>query len=102
MIDPQPVHVPVMLDEVIQWLAPQNGGRFAAGTLGPGGHARALAERVGPTGLVIATDRDPAAVAAAKSRLADLPIRAVVADFADLASVLADQEIGSLDGVVLD
>ena len=41
------------------------GGVLVDGTLGGGGHTRALAERVGPQGLVLAMDRDPAAVAAA-------------------------------------
>lgn len=97
-----PLHVSVMPEEILHWLAPAAGGRFADGTLGAGGHSRAIAERVGPRGVVLATDRDPAAVAVAGRRLADLPIRAVVADFADLADVLREQGIGLLDGIVLD
>jgi 16S rRNA C1402 N4-methylase RsmH len=47
---------------VVEWLRPRPGDTIVDGTLGGGGHARALAERVGPDGLVIALDRDPAAV----------------------------------------
>jgi len=92
-----------MLDEVIDWLAPQLGGRFADGTLGAGGHAVALAERVGPGGRVIATDRDPLAVVAAEARFAHCPqVHAVVADYAELPQIVAELGAGPLDGVVLD
>ena len=69
MTEPEVVHVPVMLDEVVQWLAPRAGMVLVDGTLGGGGHARALAERVAAEGLVIALDRDPAAVEAACERI---------------------------------
>ncbi len=59
---PRSEHVPVMLAEVLAWLDPQPGQIFVDGTLGGGGHTRAIAERVGPSGLVIALDRDLAAV----------------------------------------
>jgi 16S rRNA (cytosine1402-N4)-methyltransferase len=72
------------------------------GTLGAGGHARALAERVGQTGLVLALDRDPAAVAAAERALAGLPVRPVHASFRDLHETLARQQIAAVDGIVLD
>jgi 16S rRNA (cytosine1402-N4)-methyltransferase len=60
MTDPSPVHVPVMLDQVVDWLAPRPGAVIVDGTVGGGGHTRALVERVGPAGLVIGLDRDPA------------------------------------------
>ena len=63
-------HEPVLLAEVLEGLNPQPGGVFVDGTLGGGGHARAIAQRVGPTGRVIGVDRDPAAVAAADESLA--------------------------------
>ena len=40
MSDPAPVHVPVMLDEVVRWLDPRPGGVIVDGTLGGGGHTR--------------------------------------------------------------
>jgi len=94
--------VPVLLAEILEGLAPQPGGIFVDGTLGGGGHARALAERVGPSGRIIALDRDPAAVEAATMHLADLPITAVEANFCDLPEVLADLGIAAVDGILLD
>ena len=96
------VHVPVMLDQVIQWLDPRPGAVLVDGTLGGGGHTRVLAERVGTDGLVIGIDRDPAAIAAAQQNLADLPVRSVHANFCDLPEVLAELEISLVDGVLLD
>ncbi len=97
-----PVHVPVLLDEILRWAAPRPGAVIVDGTLGGGGHTRALAERVGPNGSVIALDRDPAALAAAEDRLAGLPVRLIHANFCDLPEVLQALEIREVDGVVLD
>jgi 16S rRNA (cytosine1402-N4)-methyltransferase len=102
MDTPTPIHVPVLLDELLDLLQPPNGGVIVDGTLGGGGHARALAQRVGPAGMVIALDRDSAAVAAAGHNLADLPVKPVQANFCDLPEVLAGLGIRAVAGVVLD
>jgi 16S rRNA (cytosine1402-N4)-methyltransferase len=96
-----PVHVPVMLDEVLHWLAPAPGKIYLDGTLGGGGHTRALAERVGD-GSVIALDRDPAALAAAEGNLAGLPIKLVNANFCETPEVLEQLGMTAVDGIVLD
>ena len=83
------VHVPVLLEPVVQWLAPRPGMVLVDGTLGGGGHARALAERVEPGGLLLALDRDPAAIAAAEATLVGLPVCLAHANFCDLPEVLA-------------
>jgi len=91
-----------MLDEVVDWLNPHEGAVLFDGTLGGGGHTRALAERVGLSGMVIATDRDPAAIAAAERNLAGLPVKLVHANFCDLPEILHYLNISAVDGVVLD
>jgi len=98
----EPIHVPVLMAEVINALAPRAGGVYADGTLGGGGHARALAEAVGPQGCVVAVDRDPAAVAKAAELLRGLPVRAVHANYADLPEVLDALKIEFVDGFLLD
>ena len=102
MAESASVHVPVLLDEVVRWLAPGERGVFVDGTLGGGGHSRALAERVGSHGLVIALDRDPAAVARAAATLAHLSVKAVQANFCDLPEVLDALGLQQVDGIVLD
>ena len=102
MSDPAPVHVPVMLDEIVRWLDPRPGAVIVDGTLGGGGHTRALAQRVGPDGRIIALDRDPAAVAAAEKNLAGLPVEPVHANTCDLPEVLGGLGIEQVDGVLMD
>lgn len=97
-----PRHVPVLLDEVLAALDPQPGGIFVDGTLGGGGYTRALAERVGRAGDVIALDRDPSALAAAEVNLAGLPVKLVQSNFCELPEVLDQLDIDTVDGVVLD
>jgi 16S rRNA (cytosine1402-N4)-methyltransferase len=97
-----PIHIPVLLDEVLDWLMPQPGQVLVDGTLGGGGHTRRLAERLQPGGRVVALDRDPQAVAAAEQNLASLPVKPVCANFCHLPDVLAELCLGAIDGVVLD
>ncbi|MGD9723432.1 MAG: 16S rRNA (cytosine(1402)-N(4))-methyltransferase RsmH [Pirellulales bacterium] len=99
---PHSVHLPVMLEEVLAWLDPQPGQTFVDGTLGGGGHTEALARRVGPSGLVIALDRDPQALEAAERRLAGQPINLVGANYCELPEVLAQLEIPAVQGILLD
>ena len=95
-------HVPVLAAEISEWLDPQPGQVLVDGTLGGGGHTRLLAERLSPNGLVVAMDRDPAAIDRAADVLAGLPVTLVHSDFAELPETLAQLEIPSIDGVLLD
>ncbi len=96
------IHVAVLLDEVVHWLRPRQGAVVVDGTLGGGGHTRALAGAVGADGRVIALDRDPDAVERAKTELGGLPVTIVQANFCDLPEVLKELGIETVDGVVLD
>jgi 16S rRNA (cytosine1402-N4)-methyltransferase len=55
-------HVPVLAAEVIRFASPQPGETVVDCTFGGGGHSRLIAERLGPDGLLICIDRDPAAI----------------------------------------
>lgn len=96
------IHVPVLAEEVLRLLAPQPGHVVVDGTLGGGGHTRLLTERVGPDGFVLAMDRDPAALEAAETNLAGLPVKLAHANFCDLPEVLTEVGIDVVDGVLLD
>jgi 16S rRNA (cytosine1402-N4)-methyltransferase len=102
MTIPATVHVPVMLDEVIAGLSPQPGSILVDGTLGGGGHARALADLVDPSGRVIAFDRDPAAVERAKKLFADLPVTPIRASYGATRFELDNLGIPNVQGVLLD
>ena len=96
------VHVPVLPREVLEWLKPEHGQTFVDGTLGGGGHTRLLAEQVGKHGLVIAFDRDAAAIEAAESSLRGLPITLVHASFCELPELLKQLHVPAVSGVLLD
>ncbi len=102
MCDPSSVHVPVMPDEVVRWLAPRPGAVLVDGTLGGGGHTRLLVDRVGPNGQIIALDRDPAAVEAADLHFTGRLVEPVHANFCDLPEVLGGLGTAEVDGVLLD
>ncbi len=95
-------HIPVLFNEVLEWLAPAPGKIFVDGTLGGGGHTEALARAVGPTGLVVAADLDPAALVRCEVRLAGLPVKLAGTNYADIPEVLDDLEIQGVDGILLD
>ena len=97
-----PQHVPIMTDEVVDWLRPRSGDVVVDGTLGGGGHTRRLAECVGTDGVVIALDRDPAAVELAERTLSGLPVKIVQSNYCDLPEILEQLEITAIAGVVLD
>ena len=99
---PRP-HVPVLAGELIEALDPQPGQVAVDCTLGGAGHARLLAERLGPAGLLIGIDRDPLAEAAFAELAAEVPCRTRLlrADFAAGLEMLLDEGVRA-DMVYLD
>lgn len=96
-------HEPVMLEEVVEALRPASGRLILDGTLGGGGHTRALLER---GASVVGIDQDPEAIAEALRRVpedqADRFV-AIRANFADFPSVLEEAGLtAGLDGILLD
>jgi 16S rRNA (cytosine1402-N4)-methyltransferase len=102
MTEAPSVHVPVMLQQVLDQLAPRPGMVLVDGTLGGCGHARALAEIIGGEGVLIGIDRDPAAIENAQRTMHGLPVRLAQANYCDLPEVLEQLEIPQVDGVLLD
>jgi 16S rRNA (cytosine1402-N4)-methyltransferase len=96
------MHVPVLLDEVLQLLVPERGGLFVDCTVGLGGHSRAVLQR--GASRLIAIDRDPAALAIARDALAEFGERVelVHADYRELAQMLDERSVEVVDGVLAD
>ena len=65
----KPQHVPVLLDESLEFLNVHPGATVCDATLGLGGHSAAIARRLGGAGTLICFDRDPEAMAAAQEKL---------------------------------
>jgi 16S rRNA (cytosine1402-N4)-methyltransferase len=103
-----PRHVPVLLEEVLEYLNVRPGGVICDATLGLAGHSSEIAKRLGGKGRLIGFDRDPAAMEAAKVRLEE--VRAELGDgmpevvfepraFSEASSLI---EPGSLNGLLAD
>ena len=94
-------HVSVMPKEVLQAIQPKNGGRYADGTVGGGGHAALILEASKTGSWLGGSDRDGAAVEAASSRLAPFRGRFEIRK-GSFGSLVDWIEPESLDGVLLD
>jgi 16S rRNA (cytosine1402-N4)-methyltransferase len=94
-------HHAVLAAEAVAALAVRPEGIYVDGTFGRGGHSRLILERLGPRGRLIALDRDPQAVAAARG-LADTRFCIVHAAFSALAHTLHSQGVALADGMLFD
>lgn len=95
-------HYPVMLNEVLEHLAPVDGGVYVDGTFGAGGYTKAILDAADCT--VVAIDRDPDAQKRADGLKADYGGRLVFIKgcFGDVAALLAEAGFEKVDGFVLD
>jgi 16S rRNA (cytosine1402-N4)-methyltransferase len=103
LLDMPRTHVPVLAGELIEALDPQVGQVAIDATLGGAGHARLVAERLGPAGLLIGIDRDPLAEASFAELAADARCRTrfLRADFASGLRQLAAEDVRA-DLIYLD
>uniref|UniRef100_A0A803XNY7 Methyltransferase 15, mitochondrial 12S rRNA N4-cytidine n=1 Tax=Meleagris gallopavo TaxID=9103 RepID=A0A803XNY7_MELGA len=99
------LHIPVMVEEVINCLSPQSGQRFLDMTFGAGGHSTALLEKASNI-TIYALDRDPTAYKIAQQLSESYPkqIQALLGQFSQSEALLISSgvEPGTLDGVLLD
>jgi 16S rRNA (cytosine1402-N4)-methyltransferase len=97
-------HTPVMLEKVLQSLRCKPGGIYVDGTLGGGGHARAILENTAPDGLLIGIDRDDDALLESEKRLQPFGQRKILikGNFADIGEILTNLNIRKVDGILLD
>src|SRR5687767_2204481 len=96
-------HVPVLAGELIDLTAPAPGETAVDCTFGAGGHARLMADRLGPAGTLVCIDRDPAAQERFDefAREASCDTRFLRLDYADGLALLRDEGLGA-DIVYLD
>jgi len=98
----EPRHQPVLPAEVMHFLEPSQGQTIVDATVGAGGHARLIAERLGPLGRLIGLDQDLTMLELAQPRLLDVPATLVQANFDQLPVVLEERGLSAVDGVLAD
>lgn len=94
-------HRSVLAQEAVAALDIQPAGTYVDATFGRGGHSRLILDRLGGKGRLVVLDRDPAAVAVARS-WADPRVSAVHRSFGHLGEVLEALGVGPVDGLLLD
>ncbi|WP_035383348.1 16S rRNA (cytosine(1402)-N(4))-methyltransferase RsmH [Ferriphaselus sp. R-1] len=94
-------HATVLLQEAVEALEIKPDGIYVDGTFGRGGHSRLILQRLGPHGRLIALDKDPLAIAAAR-QITDVRFQIAHSAFADLGEVLQALQVPRVDGVLLD
>jgi len=100
----QDPHLPVLLRETLEVFEGKDLKVFFEGTVGAGGHARAILEAHPEIERYLACDRDPRALALAKERLASWgkKVEWIHGPFAELESFLEEKKIDSIDGFLID
>ena len=98
------MHIPVLYQEVIDFLEPRNGSRFIDATAGAGGHTIGLLKESSPDGIVLAMDRDPEAISIASQRLSEFNERVVLvnASYERMAIEASKHGLTGVDGVLMD
>jgi 16S rRNA (cytosine1402-N4)-methyltransferase len=99
-----PVHVPVLLDEVIAALQPRRGDYFVDCTVGLGGHAAAILEQISPSGKLLGIDADPKAIKVSQDRLSDYGKAVILVNdnFVNLEAICRRYHLHPVDGILLD
>lgn len=97
-------HIPVLYEECISNLKIKSSGIYVDGTLGGGGHAMGIAQKLDRDGLLIGIDRDTDAIEAAGKRLesARCRVELVHNTYANIKEILASLGVEGIDGALLD
>jgi 16S rRNA (cytosine1402-N4)-methyltransferase len=97
-------HIPVLLNETIEALAVQPGGRYIDGTVGGGGHAAAILEHSSPGGQLLGIDADPEAVKFAQKRLKAFGLSVLIVNdnFVNLEAICIKYDFLPVHGILFD
>src|SRR3990172_5951987 len=98
------IHTPVLVEEALNYLLPQAGNIILDCTVGGGGHAIKILDKIKPEGLLIGIDKDMEILQITKQYLSKTAgrFRLYHADYSDVDEVLLQADIKKVDGVLLD
>jgi len=94
------MHIPVLLNEVIEGLNLKKGARVVDCTLGDGGHSKTILEKIGSSGKLLAIDTDKENVKKAKVKLPEAIL--VNDNFVNLKKILEKNKFGKVDAILMD
>lgn len=99
-----PTHIPVLLSEAIEGLQAKPGGCFVDCTVGMGGHAAAILEKISTTGRLLGIDADPEAIRVAQIKLSDYDkaVTLVNDNFVNLKAICVEYHFHPVDGILFD
>lgn len=97
-------HAPVLCEEAVDALVVDPGWTYVDGTVGGGGHAECIGERLSPAGRLICFDADADALEASRVRLARFAPRVlfVHSNYSGIGQALGDPGRGAVGGILLD
>jgi len=97
-------HTSVLFEECMAYLNIKENGVYVDGTLGGGGHASGICEKLSADGLFIGIDQDEDAISAAKERLSGYDCKKIFVqrNYAEIKTILTELDIREIDGAVLD
>lgn len=97
-------HTPVLREEVLTWLITSTRGVYVDATLGGGGHAESILQRLDPTGMLVGFDADPDAIRFAAAQLSRFGERALFVhdNFRNVSAALAQRGIHHISGILFD
>src|SRR3989304_2325457 len=103
-ITDMPLHKPVMVEEVLDYLHPQPGHIILDCTVGGGGHAIRVLDKIKPDGFLIGIDKDMEILQTAKQALSKTTgkFKLYHADYSDIDEVLRQADVDKVNGVLLD
>lgn len=98
------MHVPVLLHECVEFLAPKPGDFMIDGTVGRGGHSAEILKRITPNGALLCIDLDEGMIRRARSKIKDQrsKVTFVRGNYAELPEILAKRHLPKADGLLLD
>jgi len=97
-------HIPIMLNECLQNLNIKPDGVYVDCTLGGAGHSSEIAKRLSKEGTLIGIDKDATAIEVSSARLKDFKCKKILvnSDFKNLSSILQENNISKVDGILAD
>ena len=95
-------HIPVMIEEVLQYLAPGEGKVILDLNLGPGGHAREILQRFRDI-FLIGVDLDEDALESAEENLMEFPNKILIREnFKNIPTIMEKAGVEKVDGILSD